>query len=168
MFSRPPLAIEVFLHFLELLFPFLSSQQLQPANMFLPALRSASLRSTRPIQSRNLITSLGSTPSYSRFNISASFSTSSRSLAANPQSGKPASDNFAHTVKNIKEEAGQVAASLESAVAGQPGSGAKQDASGVSEILQDAKSITGEMAQKVPQPALLWGAAGELNQVDRL
>lgn len=132
-------------------------------------LRSTAINSTRsfrsPIQSqRSANLSSLSRSSSILSSRSSQFHTSTRSLAANPQSGKPASDNFTHTVKNIKEEAGQVASSLESAVAGQAGSGADQQVGGdggTSELLRDAKSITGEMAQNVPQPALLWGAAGE-------
>ncbi|PWN21760.1 hypothetical protein BCV69DRAFT_281688 [Microstroma glucosiphilum] len=93
--------------------------------------------------------------------------------AANPQSGKPASDNWKHTAQNIKEEVGQVKDSLESAVAGGDSSSRKgsndkstegQDP-GMAQILGDAKSITSEMAQVVPQPALLWGAAGVMPYV---
>ncbi|CAO1637744.1 unnamed protein product [Sympodiomycopsis kandeliae] len=89
-------------------------------------------------------------------------------LAANPQSGKPASDSWKHTAQNIKEEAAQVRDSLESAVAGQSGATTKpkgEDLSGASEIMGQAKTITGEMAQQVPRPALLWGAAGVLPYV---
>lgn len=38
--------------------------------------------------------------------------------AANPQSGKPASDNLGHMVQNIKEESKSVKSSIESSVAG--------------------------------------------------
>ncbi|SNX86577.1 uncharacterized protein MEPE_05286 [Melanopsichium pennsylvanicum] len=91
--------------------------------------------------------------------------------AANPQSGKPASDSWSHTKQNIKEEVKSVRSSVESAIAGgSRGEAIEADDSGTSaggggpsgaaEILKDAKSITGEMAQAVPQPALLWGTAG--------
>ncbi|PWN41491.1 hypothetical protein IE81DRAFT_324482 [Ceraceosorus guamensis] len=96
-------------------------------------------------------------------------STSSKALAANAQSGKPASDNWKHTVKNVKEEAGQVKSSIESAVAGSPGSGAgssnegpDSSPSGAADLLGDARSVSSEMFQAVPRPALLWGAAGVL------
>ncbi|CAO1635966.1 unnamed protein product [Parajaminaea phylloscopi] len=87
-------------------------------------------------------------------------------LAANPQSGKPASDNWQHMAQNVKEEASQVRSSLESAVAGSGEKRAPRDSSGdstgASALLSDAKTITGEMAQEVPRPALQWGAAGVL------
>jgi hypothetical protein len=98
--------------------------------------------------------------------------TSLQRYAANPQSGKPASDSWSHTKQNIKEEAASIRSSIESTIAGGgkggeggEGTGAQTSAggggaSGASEILKDAKSITGEMAQVVPQPALLWGVAG--------
>ncbi|EST08396.1 Protein of unknown function DUF3429 [Kalmanozyma brasiliensis GHG001] len=99
--------------------------------------------------------------------------TSLQSRAANPQSGKPASDSWSHTKQNIKEEAKSIRSSVESAIAGggasqsseATGSGANTSgggggASGAAEILKDAKSITSEMAQEVPRPALLWGSAG--------
>lgn len=134
-------------------------------------LRSTALNSTRCIRSTTAIQRqtnllLSRSSSILPVTLTSQFHTSSRWLAANPQSGKPASDNLSHTVKNIKQEAGQVASSIESAIGGQGGSGAQQNenesgASGTSELLRDAKSITAEMAQKVPQPALLWGAAGE-------
>ncbi|KAN0062820.1 hypothetical protein ACQY0O_004640 [Thecaphora frezii] len=88
-------------------------------------------------------------------------------LAANPQSSRPASDSWEHTKTNIKEEVKQIRSSLESTIAGGPGSSAAaadeegaSRTSGASELLKDAKSITSEMAQAVPRPALLWGAAG--------
>lgn len=104
--------------------------------------------------------------------------TSLQRSAANPQSGKPASDSWSHTKQNIKEEAKSLRSSVESAIAGGnkgeaaevAGSGANTNgggggASGAAEILKDAKSITGEMAQAVPQPALLWGSAGVIPYV---
>lgn len=93
-------------------------------------------------------------------------------MAANPQSGKPASDSLSHTKQNIKEEVKKVKESLENSIAG--GSSQQVDVevdpktgggSGTSEILRDAKSITGEMALAVPRPALLWGGAGLLPYV---
>lgn len=98
--------------------------------------------------------------------------TSTQRDAANPQSGKPASDSWSHTKQNIKEEAQSIKSSVESAIAG-GGKSETSDAhsaggggsSGAAEILKDAKSITGEMAQAVPQPALLWGSAGILPYV---
>lgn len=97
--------------------------------------------------------------------------TSLQRYAANPQSGKPASDSWSHTKQNIKEEAKSLRSSVESAIAGgtkgesteAPSSGTSAGGggpSGAAEILKDARSITGEMAQVVPQPALLWGSAG--------
>ncbi len=98
--------------------------------------------------------------------------------AANPQSGKPASDSWSHTKQNIKEEAKSIRSSVESVIAGgnkgeaadAAGSGANTSGggggpSGAAEILKDAKSITSEMAQAVPRPALLWGSAGILPYV---
>lgn len=73
-----------------------------------------------------------------------------------------------HTVQNLKEEAGQVRSTLERAVAGskeRDHSGVKDDSddvSGTSQLLSEARSITGEMAMRVPQPALVWGFAGVL------
>ncbi|EPQ27301.1 uncharacterized protein PFL1_06890 [Pseudozyma flocculosa PF-1] len=105
------------------------------------------------------------------------FHSSVSRLAANPQSSKPASDSWQHTKQNIKEEVKSVKSSIESSIAGASGTGAggdqaasKQDAgetsrSGAAEILKDAKSITGEMAQAVPRPALLWGGAGAIPYV---
>ncbi|SJX65652.1 uncharacterized protein SRS1_16280 [Sporisorium reilianum f. sp. reilianum] len=104
--------------------------------------------------------------------------TSLQRSAANPQSGKPASDSWSHTKQNIKEEAASLRSSVESAIAG-GNKGAAADAagtgsntsgagggpSGAAEILKDAKSITSEMAQAVPQPALLWGSAGVIPYV---
>ncbi|CAD6897961.1 unnamed protein product [Tilletia controversa] len=102
-----------------------------------------------------------------------SFSTSHPRTAANPQSGKPTSDNVSHMVKNIKEEAGQVAASLSNSIAGRAGSGAGKRSGGpaegegadgvvggAKEILADARAVTKEMTAAMPQPALVWGAAG--------
>lgn len=96
--------------------------------------------------------------------------TSVQRLAANPQTGKPASDSWSHAKQNIKEEVAGIRSSLESSIAGgekgdgkdkSPGSdNASSGPSGAAEILKDARSITSEMAQAVPQPALLWGAAG--------
>ncbi len=84
--------------------------------------------------------------------------------AANPQAGGPASEDAAHAAKNVKEEVRAVKNSLASAIGGGAGSNDKGaeagGATGVNEILSDAKSITGEMAKVVPKPALLWGAAG--------
>lgn len=104
--------------------------------------------------------------------------TSLQRSAANPQSGKPASDSWSHTKQNIKEEAKSIRSSVESAIAGgnkgeaadAAGAGANTSGggggpSGAAEILKDARSITGEMAQEVPQPALLWGSAGVLPYV---
>lgn len=74
-----------------------------------------------------------------------------------------------HTAQNIKEEAAQVRDSLENAVAGgtkartsggNKGDDGDDDLTGVSEIYGQAKTITGDMAQQVPRPALLWGIAG--------
>lgn len=64
--------------------------------------------------------------------------------AANPQSGKPASDNWAHTAKNIKQEAGQVAASVGKSVSGIEGGLAKSDGETqqTNEILTDAVSAS--------------------------
>ncbi|KAK0525631.1 hypothetical protein OC842_005442 [Tilletia horrida] len=99
------------------------------------------------------------------------FSTSASRWAANPQAGKPTSDNVSHMVKNIKEEAGQVASSLSSSIAGKAGSGADKRSGGgevptnASEILSDARSITAEMTKQMPQPALVWGAAGVIPYV---
>lgn len=76
-----------------------------------------------------------------------------------------------HTVQNLKEEAGQVRSTLERAVAGskhRDHSSTPEDAdepSGASQLLSEAKSITGEMAMRVPQPALVWGVAGVLPYV---
>lgn len=70
-------------------------------------------------------------------------------LVANPQSGKPASDNWAHTAKNVKEEASAVKSSLENAVAGIDGSGGseKKGDAGTNEILNDAVSgLSGSLA----------------------
>lgn len=97
--------------------------------------------------------------------------TSIKSSAANPQAGKPASDSWSHTKQNIKEEASSVRSSVESVIAGGNKGEASEAAgrdtsaggggpSGAAEILEDARSITSEMAQAVPQPALLWGSAG--------
>ncbi|CDW98476.1 hypothetical protein [Sporisorium scitamineum] len=104
--------------------------------------------------------------------------TSLQRSAANPQSGKPASDSWSHTKQNIKEEAASLRSSVESAIAGgnrgeaadAAGAGAKTSGggggpSGAAEILKDARSITSEMAQAVPQPALLWGSAGVIPYV---
>ncbi|TKY88248.1 hypothetical protein EX895_002958 [Sporisorium graminicola] len=104
--------------------------------------------------------------------------TSLRRSAANPQSGKPASDSWSHTKQNIKEEAASLRSSVESAIAGgdkgeaadAAGSGSNTSGggggpSGAAEILKDARSITGEMAQAVPRPALLWGSAGVIPYV---
>lgn len=102
--------------------------------------------------------------------------TSLQRYAANPQSGKPASDSWSHTKQNIREEAKSLRSSVESAIAGgtkgesseAPSSGTSAGGggpSGAAEILKDAKSITGEMAQAVPQPALLWGSAGVIPYV---
>ncbi|SPO31335.1 uncharacterized protein UTRI_05861_B [Ustilago trichophora] len=102
--------------------------------------------------------------------------TSLQRYAANPQAGKPASDSWSHTKQNIKEEAASIRSSVESAIAGgnkgeaADAAGASTSAggggsSGAAEILRDAKSITGEMAQAVPQPALLWGSAGVIPYV---
>lgn len=55
-------------------------------------------------------------------------------MAANKQSGKPASDDAAHMVRNIKEEAQGVRKSLTSAVSGGESN----------ELLSDAVSITWE------------------------
>ncbi|CBQ70007.1 conserved hypothetical protein [Sporisorium reilianum SRZ2] len=104
--------------------------------------------------------------------------TSLQRSAANLQSGKPASDSWSHTKQNIKEEAASLRSSVESAIAG-GNKGAAADAagtgsntsgagggpSGAAEILKDARSITSEMAQAVPQPALLWGSAGVIPYV---
>lgn len=75
-----------------------------------------------------------------------------------------------HTAQNVKEEGAQILNTLESAVSGSDGSGAKKTepktgddagpATHASSLLGDASTITGEMAKRVPQPALLWGAAG--------
>ncbi|KAL9933458.1 hypothetical protein V8E36_007634 [Tilletia maclaganii] len=97
--------------------------------------------------------------------VNRAFSSSPLRWAANPQAGKPTSENVTHMVKNIKEEAGQVAASITSSIAGQPGSGDEKRSggiSGTSELLSDARGITGEMTKLVPRPALIWGAAGVL------
>ena len=106
--------------------------------------------------------------------------TSLQRRAANPQSGKPASDSWSHTKQNIKEEAASLRSSVESAIAGGNkgeaadaaggGGGANTSGggggpSGAAEILKDARSITSEMAQAVPQPALLWGSAGVIPYV---
>ncbi|KAK0548983.1 hypothetical protein OC845_003332 [Tilletia horrida] len=91
--------------------------------------------------------------------VSRAFSSSHIRWAANPQAGKPTSDNVGHMVKNIKEEVNQVASSISSTIAGAPGSGDLKR-SGGGEILSDAKTITSEMTKAMPQPALLWGAAG--------
>lgn len=102
--------------------------------------------------------------------------TSLQRYAANPQSSKPASDSWSHTKQNIKEEAASIRSSVESAIAGgskgeaADAAGADTSAggggsSGAAEILKDAKSITSEMAQAVPQPALLWGSAGVIPYV---
>lgn len=88
--------------------------------------------------------------------------------AANPQSGKPASDNLGHMVRNVKEEAKGVGASIGSAVAGTSSTSSSQSATEsqakeegqTNELVSDAKTIVGEMVQRVPRPALLWGAAG--------
>lgn len=86
--------------------------------------------------------------------------------AANPQSGKPASDNFEHMIKNAKEEAKGVGSSISSAVAGTSSTSESANASQAkeagqtNELVSDAKTIVGEMVQRVPKPALLWGAAG--------
>ncbi|UZJ51621.1 hypothetical protein CBS101457_000941 [Exobasidium rhododendri] len=82
--------------------------------------------------------------------------------AANPQSGKPASDNWSHTARNIKEEAGQVATSVGKAISGIEGGLSKTDGetAQTNEILSDAKSIISEVAEQVPRPAMIWGAAG--------
>ncbi|PWN33537.1 uncharacterized protein FA14DRAFT_164948 [Meira miltonrushii] len=88
--------------------------------------------------------------------------------AANPQSGKPASDNLGHMVKNVKEEAKGVGASIGSAVAGTSSTSSSdpandsqaKEAGQTNELVSDAKTIVGEMVQRVPRPALLWGAAG--------
>ncbi|KAE8224620.1 hypothetical protein CF319_g2505 [Tilletia indica] len=105
------------------------------------------------------------------------FSTSSLRWAANPQAGKPTSENVSHMVKNIKEEAGQVAASLTNSIAGRAGSGAGKRSgggesegaegliSGTQEILADVKGVTAEMTRAMPQPALVWGAAGVIPYV---
>ena len=99
-------------------------------------LRSTALNSTRCIRSTTAIqrqSNLFLSRSSSILPVTTSqFHTSSRWLAANPQSGKPASDNLSHTVKNIKQEAGQVASSIESAIGGQGGSGAQQNENGAS------------------------------------
>lgn len=106
--------------------------------------------------------------------------------AANPQSGKPASDNMGHMMHNIKEESKGVRSSIESAVAGTDSAETKEDpkTGQTKELLDDAvrrcesallkrdamanvgllaaaqKSIVGEMMVRVPRPAMLWGAAG--------
>ncbi|SPC63413.1 uncharacterized protein UHOD_08018 [Ustilago sp. UG-2017b] len=102
--------------------------------------------------------------------------TSLQRYAANPQSGKPASDNWTHTKQNIKEEAKSIRSSVESAIAGGTKAETAQDSSsntsaggggpsGAAEILKDARNITSEMAQAVPYPALLWGSAGVIPYV---
>jgi Protein of unknown function (DUF3429) len=86
--------------------------------------------------------------------------------AANPQSGKPASDNLEHMMKNVKEEAKGVGASIGSAVAGTSSTSESanqqqaKEAGQTNELVSDAKTIVGEMVLRVPRPALLWGAAG--------
>lgn len=72
--------------------------------------------------------------------------------AANPQSGKPASDNWSHTAKNIKEEASGVVNQVGKAVAGMEGSTKTEDGETkqTSEIFSDAVSvITGELSLPV-------------------
>ncbi|PWY99580.1 hypothetical protein BCV70DRAFT_200516 [Testicularia cyperi] len=85
--------------------------------------------------------------------------------AANPQSGKPASDSWSHTKQNIKEEVSSIRSTLESSISGGGDKAAQAgeestSPTGTAEILKDAKTITSEMAQAVPGPALAWGAAG--------
>lgn len=64
--------------------------------------------------------------------------------AANPQSGKPASDNVGHMVQNIKEEAKSVTSSVESSVAGSR-KGAEETKQS-NEIVDDAvRACRGEM-----------------------
>lgn len=67
-------------------------------------------------------------------------------LAANPQSGKPASDDWTHTAKNIKQEAGQVASSLGRSVSGIDGSKSMdgKETQQTSEIMSDAVRVWGE------------------------
>ncbi|PWN50158.1 hypothetical protein IE53DRAFT_374761 [Violaceomyces palustris] len=80
-----------------------------------------------------------------------SFCASPIPYAANPQSGKPASDDWEHAKRNMGEEAKQIRATLESSIAGSQHHSA---------LVEDAKSITAEVAKSVPRPALVWGAAG--------
>ena len=93
-------------------------------------------------------------------------SISARARAANPQAGGPTSKDAGHAAKNIKEEAAAVGSSIASAIGGRSGMTEKKSGkeesggSGMSAILEDAKTIGGEMAKAVPQPALIWGAAG--------
>jgi hypothetical protein len=63
--------------------------------------------------------------------------------AANPQSGKPASDNWSHTAKNVKEEIGQVAHSVGKSISGIEGGLSKGDGetAQTNEILEDAVSL---------------------------
>lgn len=71
-----------------------------------------------------------------------------------------------HMAENIKQEVSQVRSSLESAVAGGTERGRSEedsrDVTGASALISEAKTITGEMAQELPRPALQWGAAGLL------
>lgn len=62
--------------------------------------------------------------------------------AANPQSGKPASDNWSHTAKNIKEEASGIVNQVGKSVAGMEGSTTTEsgDTKQTSEIFSDAVS----------------------------
>lgn len=136
------------------------------------------LRSQRAASTAAVSTSLASRSSLLASVQLRALHTSLQRSAANPQSGKPASDSWSHTKQNIKEEAKSIRSSVESAIAGgnkgeaadAAGAGANTSGggggpSGAAEILKDAKSITGEMAQAVPQPALLWGSAGVLPYV---
>lgn len=90
---------------------------------------------------------------------------SATARAANPQAGGPTSKDAKHAAKNIKEEASAIGSSIASAIGGGSGMTEKKSESeggesGMSSIMQDAKTIGGELAKSVPQPALIWGAAG--------